>query len=103
MIGFAAETGDGGIDRAREKLDRKRLDAVVLNDVARADIAFESDENEVAIVTADGVEEVSLRSKADVAARVLDAVERLRPAGGAGRPGSPATRESPPGTPEGAR
>jgi phosphopantothenoylcysteine decarboxylase / phosphopantothenate---cysteine ligase len=103
VIGFAAETGDGGIDRAREKLDRKRLDAVVLNDVARADIAFESDENEVAIVTADGVEEVSLRSKADVAARVLDAVERLRPAGGAGRPRSPATRESPPRTPEGAR
>jgi phosphopantothenoylcysteine decarboxylase/phosphopantothenate--cysteine ligase len=107
VVGFAAETGQGGIDRARGKLDRKRLDAVVLNDVARGDIGFESAENEVAIVTDEGVEEVSLRSKAEVATRVLDAVERLRAAGGGdGRPAADedaaATEPGRP-APEGAR
>src|SRR4051812_46822834 len=49
IVGFAAET-DAGIDRAREKLARKGADAIVLNDVSRSEIGFESSQNEVVIV-----------------------------------------------------
>src|SRR5581483_1477878 len=53
VVGFAAET-EGGLDRAREKLVRKGADAIVLNDVSRPEIGFESGENEVVIVERDG-------------------------------------------------
>ena len=78
LVGFAAEHGEGAGERARGKLDRKGLDAVVVNDISRADIGFEVSENEVTIVTAAGAEAVPHGSKAEVAAAVLDAVERLR-------------------------
>jgi phosphopantothenoylcysteine decarboxylase/phosphopantothenate--cysteine ligase len=78
VIGFAAEHGDGAVERGREKLARKGLDAVVVNDISRTDIGFDSTENEVTIVLADGEREVGRRSKADVAAVILDEVERLR-------------------------
>jgi phosphopantothenoylcysteine decarboxylase/phosphopantothenate--cysteine ligase len=78
VVGFAAEHGEGAIERAREKLERKGLDAIVVNDISRADIGFDVDENEVAIVTASGTQQVPRASKAEVAAAVLDAVERLR-------------------------
>src|SRR5262245_26116292 len=48
VVGFAAET-ESGVERAREKLERKRVDAIVLNDVSRSEIGFESPENEVTI------------------------------------------------------
>src|SRR3954447_20394434 len=51
LVGFAAEHGGGGIEHARGKLERKRLDAVVLNDISRSDIGFEQGETEVVIVT----------------------------------------------------
>ena len=50
MIGFAAEHGEGALERGRAKLARKGLDAVVVNDISRTDIGFDSDENEVTIV-----------------------------------------------------
>jgi phosphopantothenoylcysteine decarboxylase/phosphopantothenate--cysteine ligase len=78
VVGFAAEHGDGAVERARGKLERKRLDAMVVNDISRADIGFDVTENEVAIVTAGGSEAVPRASKAEVAAAVLDVVERLR-------------------------
>jgi phosphopantothenoylcysteine decarboxylase/phosphopantothenate--cysteine ligase len=78
VVGFAAEHGDGAVDRARGKLERKGLDAVVVNDISRADIGFDVDENEVTIVTAGGEEQVPRGSKAEVAAAILDLVERLR-------------------------
>ena len=52
LVGFAAEHGDGALAYGREKLERKGLDAVVVNDISRADIGFEGPENEVTIVTA---------------------------------------------------
>ncbi len=78
LVGFAAEHGEGGLVRAREKLERKGLDAVVLNDISRADIGFDSRDNEVTILT--GVREASVprRPKSEVAAAVLDEVEALR-------------------------
>ncbi len=78
LIGFAAEHGEGAVERGRGKLERKGLDAVVVNDISRADIGFDTADNEVVIVTAAGERPVGLRSKAAVAAAVLDAVESLR-------------------------
>ncbi len=89
LVGFAAEHGQGAVERAREKLDRKRLDAIVVNDVSRADIGFDVEENEVTIVTATGDQLVPRASKPEVAAAILDLVERMRAertgAGGAAR------------------
>jgi phosphopantothenoylcysteine decarboxylase/phosphopantothenate--cysteine ligase len=78
VIGFAAEHGDRALEHARGKLERKALDAVVVNDVSVPGIAFDAPENEVAIVTPDGVVQVPRAPKAEVAAGILDVVERLR-------------------------
>jgi phosphopantothenoylcysteine decarboxylase / phosphopantothenate---cysteine ligase len=88
LIGFAAEHGEGAVERGREKLDRKGLDAVVVNDISRADIGFDAPENEVTIVTAEEERHVPLRSKEAVAAAILDAVKDLRT-----KSGSPSTVE----------
>lgn len=82
LIGFAAEHGQEGLADARAKLERKRLDAVVLNDISRPDIGFDSPDNEVTILTADGPDlAVSRGPKAEVAGAVLDQVEALRALG----------------------
>jgi phosphopantothenoylcysteine decarboxylase / phosphopantothenate---cysteine ligase len=77
IVGFAAET-DAGLERAREKLERKGADAIVLNDVSRAEIGFESQENEVVIVEREGEHHVPLASKDEVADAILDRIEALR-------------------------
>jgi phosphopantothenoylcysteine decarboxylase/phosphopantothenate--cysteine ligase len=78
LVGFAAEHGDSALAHGREKLARKSLDAVVVNDIARADIGFESEENEVTIVTASGERHVPRASKAEIARAILDVVAELR-------------------------
>jgi phosphopantothenoylcysteine decarboxylase / phosphopantothenate---cysteine ligase len=79
IVGFAAEHGDDAVELGRGKLERKRLDAIVINDISRAGIGFESGENEVTILTADGEERRVPRSRKElVAVAVLDEVERLR-------------------------
>ena len=78
VIGFAAEHGEGAVERGRAKLSRKGLDAVVVNDISRSDVGFDSTDNEVTIVLPDGEREVGRRPKAEVAAAILDEVERLR-------------------------
>ena len=93
LIGFAAEHGEGGLARAREKLARKGLDAVVVNDISRRDIGFAGDHNEVVIVTADDERTVPRASKREVAGAILDRVEELRAARqGAGPLGAGAGR-----------
>jgi phosphopantothenoylcysteine decarboxylase/phosphopantothenate--cysteine ligase len=77
IVGFAAET-DAGLERAREKLERKGADAIVLNDVSRSEIGFESAQNEVVIVERGGERHVPLASKEQVADAILDRVEALR-------------------------
>ena len=74
LVGFAAEHGDRAVAHARDKLERKRLDAVVVNDVSAPGIAFDAPDNEVTIVSADGEDHVPRATKAAVAARILDAV-----------------------------
>ncbi len=76
LVGFAAEHGDGADERARGKLERKRVDMIVLNDVSVPGIGFDVDENELTLITPDGAEHVSRRSKAACAAAILDAVDR---------------------------
>jgi phosphopantothenoylcysteine decarboxylase / phosphopantothenate---cysteine ligase len=78
IVGFAAEHGDGALAYGREKLARKKLDAVVVNDIARPDIGFEGAHNEVTIVTAAGDRHVPRTSKAEVARAVLETVRDLR-------------------------
>jgi phosphopantothenoylcysteine decarboxylase/phosphopantothenate--cysteine ligase len=74
LIGFAAEHGDGGVDRARQKLERKGADMIVMNDISRRDIGFDSDHNELTLVTSDREIGVSRRSKRACAAAIWDAV-----------------------------
>lgn len=78
LVGFAAEHGGDFIERARGKLERKGLDAVVVNDVSDTSIGFESDQNEVTIVEAEGETALPRGSKPEVAERILDRVGELR-------------------------
>ena len=78
IIGFAAEHGAEAVSRARTKLERKQLDAIVVNDISRADIGFDSEENEVTIIHRAGERHVERATKADVAAEVLDFIQELR-------------------------
>ncbi|MCW3013269.1 MAG: coaBC [Solirubrobacterales bacterium] len=78
LVGFAAETGDGAVAYGRDKLTRKGLDAVVVNDVARPGIGFDAPDNEVTIVTAAGEEQVSRAAKDAIAAAILRTVDTLR-------------------------
>ncbi len=80
LVAFAAEHGPGAVQSAREKLASKGVDAVVVNDISRADIGFESAHNEVTILTRSGEQEVPRASKESVAVAILDAVDRLRDA-----------------------
>ena len=78
LVGFAAEHGEGAVERGRTKLVSKGLDAIVVNDISRADIGFDSEENEVTIVFAAGEQTVRRAPKAEVAAAILDVVQELR-------------------------
>jgi phosphopantothenoylcysteine decarboxylase/phosphopantothenate--cysteine ligase len=77
IIGFAAET-QNALENARKKLASKSLDAIVVNDVSREGVGFDSNRNAVTIITQHEVLEVPETSKWEVAQRVLDQVVRLR-------------------------
>jgi phosphopantothenoylcysteine decarboxylase/phosphopantothenate--cysteine ligase len=77
VVGFAAET-QNALENARKKLASKSLDAIVVNDVSREGIGFDSDRNAVTIITHDSVVDVPETTKWEVAQRVLDEVVRLR-------------------------
>ncbi len=77
LVAFGAEHGAEGLERKKAMLESKNADLVVFNDVGRPDIAFDSAENEVVLVSRDGEREVAKASKAAVAAAILDEVERL--------------------------
>ena len=77
IVGFALETDDV-VRGARDKLEAKGLDLIVLNDAREAGAGFEVDTNRVTLIGRDGNEEVlPLLSKDDVADQILDRVERL--------------------------
>jgi len=76
LVGFAAETSNV-VARAQEKRVRKQVDLVVANDVTRADAGFDVETNAVTLVTAGGVRDLPLQTKADVAKAILDEIENL--------------------------
>jgi len=77
LVGFAADGAESGLARAREKRLAKGADLFVFNDVSRADIGFDALENEVIVLSEDGELHVQKAPKREVAAAVLDEVERL--------------------------
>jgi phosphopantothenoylcysteine decarboxylase/phosphopantothenate--cysteine ligase len=79
VIAFAAEM-DANVERAREKLVAKGADAIVLNDVSRPGIGFDSDRNAAMFVTREGAVEIPEMSKREMADRILDQVLQLRTA-----------------------
>jgi len=77
LVGFAAETGETGLERARQKLASKGADLFVLNDVSRPDIGFDASDNEVTLLTASGERTLAKAPKDEIAAAILDEVESL--------------------------
>jgi phosphopantothenoylcysteine decarboxylase/phosphopantothenate--cysteine ligase len=77
LVGFAAETGDGGLERARKKRVGKGADLFVLNDVSRTDIGFDAYENEVTLVSSAGERTLPKAPKDEIAVAILDEVEAL--------------------------
>jgi phosphopantothenoylcysteine decarboxylase / phosphopantothenate---cysteine ligase len=77
LVGFAADTGESGLARAGEKLTQKHLDLIVYNDVGSDTIGFDSEENEVVIVSPAGRQPVARAPKRAIAARVLDEIEKV--------------------------
>jgi phosphopantothenoylcysteine decarboxylase/phosphopantothenate--cysteine ligase len=80
VVGFAAEHGAQALAHGRDKLARKGLDAIVVNDVSQPGIGFDAADNEVTIVTAGGEEHVTRSAKPEVARAILATVQRLRAA-----------------------
>ncbi len=74
LVGFAADTGEQGLARAREKLAAKNGTLFVFNDVSRDDIGFDSELNEVTVVSRSGEHVIGKRDKRQVAAAILDDV-----------------------------
>jgi phosphopantothenoylcysteine decarboxylase/phosphopantothenate--cysteine ligase len=78
IVGFAAEHGGEAVNRARAKLERKRADLIVLNDVSDPAIGFESEQNAVTLIAKDTNTTVPLASKDSIANSILDRVQELR-------------------------
>jgi phosphopantothenoylcysteine decarboxylase/phosphopantothenate--cysteine ligase len=77
LVGFAADVGEPGLARAREKLTGKKADLFVFNDVGRGDIGFDSPDNAVTLVAPHAERTIERAPKAEIAAAILDEVERL--------------------------
>jgi phosphopantothenoylcysteine decarboxylase/phosphopantothenate--cysteine ligase len=77
LVGFAADQGQHGLERAREKLTNKNVDLFVFNDVERDDIGFDVRDNEVTLISGAGERTIAKAPKDEIAAAILDEVERL--------------------------
>ncbi len=77
LVGFAAEGGEGGLERARGKLTNKNGNLFVYNDVSQPGVGFESEDNEIVLLSALGERKLGRRSKEECAVAILDEVEAL--------------------------
>jgi phosphopantothenoylcysteine decarboxylase/phosphopantothenate--cysteine ligase len=77
IIGFAAETEDV-LENGRRKMQTKKLDAIVINDVSQPGIGFDSENNAVTILTSEEVIEIPKVEKTEVAQRILDVALKLK-------------------------
>lgn len=80
VVAFAAEAGEN-VDRAREKLARKKADLMVLNDISNPAIGFESQENAITLIDSTSNAHVPQASKDTIADAILDRVSKLREEG----------------------
>ena len=78
VCGFSMETKDM-VDNSRSKLDRKRLDMIVANNLKVEGAGFGVTTNVVTLITEDHVAELPIMGKDDVAAQLLDVIEDRRP------------------------
>ena len=74
LVGFAADRGERGLERARAKLTNKKADLIVFNDVGRDDIGFDASENEVVLVSDEGERRIEKAAKEVIAGAILDEV-----------------------------
>ena len=79
LVGFAAEHGAQGIERAREKLQGKQVDMIVYNDISSEGIGFDSPDNEVTLITAKGEQHLPRAPKSTIAMQLIEAIEALQP------------------------
>ncbi|MDQ3876593.1 MAG: bifunctional phosphopantothenoylcysteine decarboxylase/phosphopantothenate--cysteine ligase CoaBC [Actinomycetota bacterium] len=77
LVAFGADHGEEGLERKRRMLQTKRADLIVFNDIGRADIGFEAEDNEVVLVSRSGERRIAKAPKRQIAAAVLDEVARL--------------------------
>ena len=77
LVAFGADHGEHGLERKRRMLDTKHADLVVFNDVGRPDIGFESDDNEVTLVSRAGARTIPKAPKRVIASAVLDEAIRI--------------------------
>lgn len=77
LVGFGAEAGETGLARKRQMLVDKKLDLVVYNDVSVPGIGFDALDNEVTLISKDGERALPKASKEEIAAGIVDEVERL--------------------------
>ena len=74
LVGFAAET-DNVIKNAKNKLNKKHLDWIIANDISRTDAGFESDKNEVTMISKEGeIIKIPLQSKEEIAKKIIQQI-----------------------------
>jgi phosphopantothenoylcysteine decarboxylase / phosphopantothenate---cysteine ligase len=77
LVGFAADGGEEGLERARRKLERKSANLMVFNDVSRGDIGFDAPDNEVVLIAGSEERTIGKAPKQAIAAQILDEATRL--------------------------
>jgi phosphopantothenoylcysteine decarboxylase/phosphopantothenate--cysteine ligase len=77
LVGFAAEGGESGLERAKAKLANKNGNLFVYNDVSQPGVGFESEDNELVLLSSRGEKKIGRRSKEECAVAILDEVEAL--------------------------
>ena len=77
LVGFAADAGEPGLARAREKLANKGGNLFVFNDVSRSGVGFDAPDNEIVLISPLGERKIGRRSKEECAMAILDEVETL--------------------------
>ena len=75
MVGFALETNDEEVN-AKKKLEKKNLDFIVLNSLQNKGTCFQSDENQISIISKEGQRDYEKKSKQEVARDIVEELER---------------------------
>lgn len=76
MVGFALETDNEEL-HAKEKLEKKNLDFIVLNSLRNKGTCFKSDDNQIKIISRDGVAEYDRKPKTEVAKDIVDRLAEI--------------------------